>query len=168
MESLLCNFVMRLAAALVRSVDGELLHGDMFLKHFDATLFIMLPGEVAKHAVAESTKAVSRALSCVDLNGEGVDISTAAGLTFPVGTCSALLAHLTADRAVDECAAIYLTACVEYIAAEVLELSGNISLECKQTRVCVASVHQAVSSDAELARMFSDCPLSAERAVKGL
>ena len=157
MNDLLCDFAMRLAAEVAHLPE-------MKKWHFDAAVTIMFheSGKLAEHAISEGTKAVYDYEANL---AKGVDRSTAAarGLVFPVVLFSELLTHLT-GKAADNCAAVYITGCVEYIAAEVLELAGNCDALKKFERpcICAASVHQAVSDDDELARLFSfiDPPLA--------
>jgi len=118
MNDLLCDFAMRLAAEVAHLPEME-------KRHFDAAVTITFheSGKLAEHAISEGTKAVYDYEANL---AKGVDRSTAAarGLVFPVVLFSELLTHLT-GKAADNCAAAYITGCVEYIAAEVPELAGN-------------------------------------------
>lgn len=107
-----------------------------------------LPGEVAKHAVAEGTKAVTK----FSMNSGG-PLSKRAGLQFPVSFCHNELKKRSGLR-VGKGGSVYLAAVLEYTCAEVLELAGNASRDDHKRRIIPRHILLAVRSDEELTRLF--------------
>lgn len=61
--------------------------------------------------------------------------STRAGLKLPVGRIHRILKNGNYSRRVGLGAAVFLTAVLEYLAAEILELAGNAATDNKRTRL---------------------------------
>lgn len=106
----------------------------------------VLPGELAKHAVSEGSKAVTKSAKS-DKKGSRTEI---AGLQFPVGRVQRHMKKNGAIKRVAPSSSIYLAAVMEYIAAEVLELAGNAARDLKKKRVAPRHVLLAVRGDEEL------------------
>jgi len=133
-----------------------------------------LPGELAKHAVSEGTKAVTKYNSASYDGrrggggagagaGAGVKKTTAsrsirAGLQFPVGRVHVLLKQKSRMR-VGAGAPVYLSAVMEYMAAEVLELAGNASRDNKKVRIIPRHIQLAIRNDEELNRFLKHVTL---------
>lgn len=105
---------------------------------------LTLPGEIAKHAVAEGTKAVSK--YCMNTKGRK---SEKAGLQFSVSFFRAMLKAKLRTR-VGATSPVYLAAVLEYISAEVLELAGNAAKDNRNRRITPRHVLLAIRSDQEL------------------
>ena len=120
---------------------------------------LILPGELAKHAVSEGTKAVTKYNSTQMEQSDGtgrpmvVSRSAKAGLQFPVGRIHRMLKERTKLR-IGAGAPVYLAAVLEYLAAEVLELSGNASRDNKRVRIIPRHILLAVSNDEELFALY--------------
>ncbi|XP_067268926.1 H2A histone family member 1a like isoform X1 [Pseudorasbora parva] len=79
-----------------------------------------------------------------------VSRSSRAGLQFPVGRIARLLRKGNFAPRIGSGAAVYLTAVIEYLCAEVLELAGNASRDNKKLRIAPRHIQLAVRNDEEL------------------
>merc|ERR1712173_236351 len=108
---------------------------------------LCLPGELSKHAVSEGTKAVTKFHSVTS----GAK-SMRAGLQFPVGRIHTLLKKRVKQR-VGAGAPVYLAAVLEYLGAEILELSGNAARDNKRVRIIPRHILLAIRNDEELNKL---------------
>ncbi|CEP63406.1 histone H2AZ LALA0_S08e01728g [Lachancea lanzarotensis] len=77
--------------------------------------------------------------------------SARAGLQFPVGRIKRYLKRNAAGRTrVGSKSAIYMTAVLEYLTAEVLELAGNAAKDLKVKRITPRHLQLAIRGDDEL------------------
>jgi histone H2A len=126
---------------------------------------LCLPGELARHAIHEGTKAVTRyvssKLSTPGTKQDKMSRSSRAGLQFPIGRVEHLMRHY-----IQHCgrlgagAPVYLAAVLEYLTAEILELSGNSSLDHKRNRINTRNITLAIENDEELSTLLKDMTLS--------
>lgn len=112
---------------------------------------LVLAGELAKHAVAEGTKAVTK--FCMDGASGGGRANARAGLQFPVSWIKTLLKNKLKMR-IGKGAPVYLAAVLEYLTAEILELAGNASKDMHLRRITPRHLLLALRSDSELDMMF--------------
>uniref|UniRef100_A0ACD5WE13 Uncharacterized protein n=2 Tax=Avena sativa TaxID=4498 RepID=A0ACD5WE13_AVESA len=89
---------------------------------------------------AKPTKSVSR--------------SSKAGLQFPVGRIARYLKAGKYAERVGAGAPVYLSAVLEYLAAEVLELAGNAARDNKKNRIVPRHIQLAVRNDEELSKLL--------------
>jgi len=85
--------------------------------------------------------------------------SARAGLIFPVGRIHAQLRKGKYAKRVAAGAPIYLSAVLEYLAAEVLELAGNAARDWKKLRITPRHIALAMRNDAELNVLAKDVTL---------
>jgi histone H4 len=115
---------------------------------------LYMPGALAKHAVTEGGKASTRFTS---RQRKGVSSAFAAGLQNSPVTVALIASRMTMDFPITEEAAVYLAAVMEYITAEVLELSGNASRDCGSELISCRNIMKAICCDEELNSMFKSC-----------
>ncbi|GAB1297996.1 Histone H2A type 3 [Apodemus speciosus] len=128
---------------------------------------LLLPGELAKHAVSEGTKAVTKYTSSktsLSMSGRGKQggkarakaktRSSRAGLQFPVGRVHRLLRKGNYSERVGAGAPVYLAAVLEYLTAEILELAGNAARDNKKTRIIPRHLQLAIRNDEELNKLL--------------
>uniref|UniRef100_A0A8C8EFF6 Histone H2A n=1 Tax=Otus sunia TaxID=257818 RepID=A0A8C8EFF6_9STRI len=77
-----------------------------------------------------------------------------AGLQFPVGRVHRLLKRGNYASRIGPGAAIFLAAVLEYLTAEILELSGNAARENKKARILPRHIQLAVRNDEELNKLL--------------
>merc|ERR1711972_486267 len=81
--------------------------------------------------------------------------SNRAGLQFPVGRVHRLLRKGNYAKRVGAGAPVYLTAVMEYLAAEILELAGNAARDNKKTRIIPRHLQLAIRNDEELNKLLA-------------
>jgi histone H2A len=128
---------------------------------------ICIPGELAKHGVSEAIKAVQ--LYKADINSEKKvsntrnkpkQRSSRAGLSFNVTRVENLMMLQASARRKSGDSAVALSAVLEYLAAEVLELAGNCARDNKKVRITPRHIKLAISNDEELNRLYKDTIIS--------
>nr|XP_031857344.1 uncharacterized protein CI109_007251 [Kwoniella shandongensis]KAA5524416.1 hypothetical protein CI109_007251 [Kwoniella shandongensis] len=86
--------------------------------------------------------------------------SSKAGLVFPVGRVHRKLKQgRYADR-IGALAPVFLASVMEYVMAEILELSGNAASDNKRTRIIPRHITLAVQNDEELIRLFKNATIA--------
>jgi histone H2A len=89
-----------------------------------------------------------------------VSRSSKAGLQFPVGRIARFLKQGRYSERVGAGAPVYLAAVLEYLTAEVLELSGNACRDHKKTRIVPRHVQLAVRNDEELNKLLAEVTIA--------
>ncbi len=121
---------------------GEVLNHNMITEdHIKFAISSIFPDELAKHALSEACKAIASPRSNFGLEFDFRKVATVANRvqSFP----------FTKE------AAIALAACTEYMAAEVLELSGNASRDNKSPIIEPRHIMLAVRNDDELDTVYT-------------
>lgn len=86
--------------------------------------------------------------------------SSKAGLNFPVGRIARFLKEGRYAARVGAGAAVYLAAVLEYLTAELLELSGNNAKLMKRSRIIPRNIFLSVKEDAELDQLLGDAVIA--------
>ena len=93
--------------------------------HIQTAVWLILPRELAKHAIAEGTKAVNSQLSTLRDPGPPFCVTKVAAIASRVQ-------HMSIPFSLGESnGSVFLTAVVKYMATELLELSGNAARDNK-------------------------------------
>ncbi|QLL34825.1 hypothetical protein HG536_0H02000 [Torulaspora globosa] len=86
--------------------------------------------------------------------------SAKAGLTFPVGRVHRLLRRGNYAQRIGSGAPVYMTAVLEYLAAEILELAGNAARDNKKTRIIPRHLQLAIRNDDELNKLLGNVTIA--------
>ncbi|RDX79066.1 Histone H2AX [Mucuna pruriens] len=91
---------------------------------------------------------------------KSVSRSAKAGLQFPVGRVARYLKAGRYAQRVGSGSPVYLSAVLEYLAAEVLELAGNAARDNKKTRIIPRHIQLAVRNDEELSKLMGSVTIA--------
>jgi histone H3/H4 len=144
----------------------------MSSREIQTAVRLTLPGELAKHAVSEGTRAVTKYASSAYYGGRGQKAkpksrSSKAGLQFPVGRIHRYIKASNLTSRVGAGAPIYLAAVLEYLIAEMLELAGNACLQLKMKRITPRHLQLAVREDEELNKLLGMVTIAGGGVVPG-
>ena len=117
-----------------------------------------------KEVIAQEKKAVEKKPKKVakekkpakDEEGKKNTLSKKSGLQFPVARIHAALKKGRYGQHINKMASVYMTAVIEYLVAEVLELAGGQAKDFKKTRITPRHIQLAVRSDLELNDLLKD------------
>ena len=109
---------------------------------------LVISGELAKHAVSEGTKAVTIYSTS---NAEGSKTKKAK-LVLSVPRAEKFIRNHHCEQ-VSGAAAVYLAAVLQYLSAELLELSGFVSKENKKSTISSRHLQLAIQNDEEFYKM---------------
>ena len=87
--------------------------------------------------------------------------SAKAGLTFPVGRLGRFLKKGRYAKRVGAGGPVYMAAVLEYLVAELLELSGNAAKDNKKNRIVPRHIQLAIKNDVELNNFLGKATISA-------
>lgn len=109
----------------------------------------------------KQTKRVAKEKKPVkDEEGKKNTLSKKSGLQFPVARIHAALKKGRYGEHINKMASVYMTAVIEYLVAEVLELAGGQAKDYKKTRITPRHIQLAVRSDLELNDLLKDVTIS--------
>ncbi len=83
-----------------------------------------------------------------------------AGLQFPVGRIGRYLKQGRYAQRIGAGAPVYLSAVLEYLCAEILELAGNAARDNKKSRIVPRHLQLAVRNDEELNKLLGDVTIA--------
>jgi len=87
-----------------------------------------------------------------------ISASTRAGLVFPASRIKRKMRDVINNgQRVAQAAPVYLAGVLEYLAAEMVELAGNVARDNHQRRITPRSIQLALSQDRELQELLSTC-----------
>ncbi|KAL7712312.1 Histone H2A [Entamoeba marina] len=92
----------------------------------------------------------------VDDEGRKNTLSKKSGLQFPVARIHSNLKKGKYGEHINKMASVYMTAVIEYLVAEVLELAGGQAKDFGKTRITPRHIQLAVRSDLELNDLLKD------------
>ena len=92
--------------------------------------------------------------------GKSVSSSVKAGVVFPVGRIASQLKKGMFARRIGGSAAAYLAAVMEYIMAEVIEVSADVATEHNKQSLFPRHLQLAIRNDDELSKLFSSCTIN--------
>ena len=87
--------------------------------------------------------------------------SAKAGLTFPVGRLHRMIRTGRYAPRTGSGAPVFMAAVLEYVVAELLELSGNAAKDNKKTRIIPRHIQLAIKNDEELNKFIGTATISA-------
>ncbi|EAL48582.1 histone h2a putative [Entamoeba histolytica] len=114
-----------------------------------------------KKSVEKKPKKVTeKKVKSRDDEGRKNTLSKKSGLQFPVARIHAALKKGRYGEHINKMASVYLTAVIEYLVAEVLELAGGQAKDFHKTRITPRHIQLAVRSDLELNDLLKDVTIS--------
>jgi len=132
-------------------------------REIQAAVRLALPGDLARHAVSEGTKAVTKYNSNEGAprgRGGPTTRGAKAGIIFPVARVENLIRELSLVDRVGAGAPVYFAAVLEYLTAEILELGGNCARDNKKTRITPRHLKLSILNDEELTELFKGVVMS--------
>lgn len=106
----------------------------------------IFPDILATHAISEGNRILTKNNTKPDYKSQG--------LLYPIIDIKTLINQYIGNDSATENAAIYLAAVLEYITAEIIELSGNTMKEFKRKRILPRDISFAIHKDEELNTLF--------------
>eukprot|EP01126_Amoeba_proteus_P025747 TRINITY_DN255_c0_g1_i8.p1 TRINITY_DN255_c0_g1~~TRINITY_DN255_c0_g1_i8.p1 ORF type:complete len:218 (-),score=40.48 TRINITY_DN255_c0_g1_i8:84-737(-) len=148
MNDYICDLLYRIvfeAANLATASDRATLGS----REIQTATRLVLMHELAKHAVSEGTKAVTKYNSAKEDKERAKSQSVRSGLVFPVARLKNAI-YVQWKGRIAEGAPVYLAAVLEYMCAELLELAGNATRDSRRVRILPRHIQLAVRNDEEL------------------
>jgi histone H2B len=146
-----CNFFLKALASEASKVATFEKKKTITARTIQTALRLMVQGELAKHAVSEGTKAITK-FNSEKKNGS---LARKAGLVFPPSRCRKFLTQSeTRGFRAGSHPGVYMAAVVEYLCAEILELAGNSARERKKVTISMKDLTLAVFNDSELTHLM--------------
>lgn len=121
-------------------------------KEIQTAINLILPIDLAKHAISQSTKAVTTYQSTLGA-GSGGTRSDRAGVIFPVGRLQRYIKQYGYAERVGNLSGIVLAASLQYLTSELLESAGNIVNDQNKKRIDPRHVLLALQNDEDFSKL---------------
>ncbi|XP_023942852.1 histone H2A, sperm-like [Bicyclus anynana] len=110
----------------------------------------------------------SKSKKTKSIHGKKESKSSRSGLTLPVGRVHKILKKGNYAPRVGHGASIYLTAIVEYLASEILDLASDVANENNKLRLVPRHLMFAIKNDEELSMMLNGVCISQAGVLPGI
>lgn len=117
---------------------------------------VILSRDLARHAISGGTASVQLYSRADTTRDDRSTTSSLSGVKWSVPDTARIAARICPGRAFSSHAIVFLAATLEYIAAELLELSGNASRVSRSARIGPRHVLLAVRNDPDLNTLFGN------------
>lgn len=125
------------------------------LREFQAATNFVFTPDIARHANEEGLRAETRYRNAErGKKGKPIQKSTQAGLSFSIPRVRTVISQYSDNKKIGDVATVYTTAVVEYLVAELLELSGNVAMRAKKQRITPYHLSHAIRDDREFSQLF--------------
>ncbi len=163
----LCRQLTEIAISLMKPINyknpGKKIKGKKTLstEALIASVTLLMPSELGKHALSVGKRTVNKYKKFIDsrksktTSQPPVGSSDKAGLVISVSkTRNAMREILRKGQSLEDTAPVYMTAVLEYIAAELFELSGNNCLDAKRKTIQMVDLKKMFYNDLDLERLI--------------
>lgn len=141
------------SAMLIKKTSGR---EELMAKDIQAAVRVLIGGDLAKHAVSEGTKAVTIYMSDTTKRERKSRASRAKLIVSVSKVENAIRSMLKKGQRCGSTTFIYAAAVVEYLAAEICEVSGNAARDKKRKTISGEDFNTAMQADQELLK-FIQC-----------
>lgn len=126
-------------------------------REIESAVRLTLQKELARHAISEGRKAIIKYNEAEKgEKGKPIPKSVQAGLIFSVPRVKSVIQERSLVKRFGDQSSVFAAAVVEYMVAEILELSGNFAKESKKQRITPFHIATCIKNDSELQRTFRD------------
>lgn len=131
-------------------------------RHVQFAVRLVVPEELAKHSISQGIAAVTKfnQFSKSSSNCKRTSLSEKAGLHFPVAAIKKWLTTRFQGNRIANGAAVYLSAVIEYIISEIIQLSGNNACNMNNNRINAKHVNLSILNHNELSKLFKNTIIS--------
>ena len=127
-------------------------------KEVENAVKLLFSGELSSNSILEGIKSVDKFST---ENSKGSSRQGKAGIIFPPSISEKFLRNFGYSKVmVTSSAPIFLAATLEYLTAEILELSAKYSNEHKRVRITIRDLQLSIGNDTELSNLFDKLNIS--------
>jgi histone H2A len=161
--------VKELISSLLNNVGNKIASEAVFLvghcgaktvsqRAVESSVKLNIPSNMARHALIEGRKA------CIKYEGTNagstrkpITAAKRAGIQIPPSRARKLIENnLSKGFSISQLGCVYLAAVLEYLSAEILELSGNAARDNRRSTINSQHLQHAIRSDDELDKLLRD------------